>query len=250
MNLYSLILNILNISLSVSLSTFLRSSSKSGLKFSNPLRIRKYYAQPVYNEDGDLDRVGMRRLFLSDQIGQEKLGPGHMRSSPTSSKDFAEQELTKLILALSIFWLTLTTKAKNAFARSGETKASDMATSLVTLPSGIKYQDIVFGDGPSPVIGNRVDLLYSLYYNGVEVENSKNISGTSDKPVSFVFAVNGGDDNGPQPLPVEGLYTGISGMRKGGRRKISIPYNLAFDRVGRPPYVPPYATVLYDVTMC
>ena len=48
---------------------------------------------------------------------------------------------------------------------------------------------------------------------------------------------------------VRGLSNGVRRMRVGGRRIITVPYQLAYGAKGRPPKVPPKATLRFDVTL-
>ena len=41
----------------------------------------------------------------------------------------------------------------------------------------------------------------------------------------------------------------IAGMRVGGVRRIVIPHDLAYGTAGRPPKIPPYATLLFYVNL-
>ena len=115
---------------------------------------------------------------------------------------------------------------------------------VVTLDSGVQYQDMAIGSGPSPKLGDRVAVHYSLYYNGLEVESSRDSSGLAARPFGF----NWGTQTGTGAI-CKGVQLGMEGMQVGGRRKITVPSDLAFGKKGLPPFIPPDATVLFDISI-
>ncbi|CAM9873880.1 unnamed protein product, partial [Phaeothamnion confervicola] len=116
---------------------------------------------------------------------------------------------------------------------------------IVKLPSGASYQEMTVGKGASPKFGDRVAIHYSLYYNaGLEVESTRESSGLAARPFGFTFGTKGGLGSIPR-----GLEEAIDGMQVGGRRKITLPGELAFGKAGKVPFIPPDATVLFDVSL-
>lgn len=114
----------------------------------------------------------------------------------------------------------------------------------VKLPSGVEYQDMTLGSGATPHDGDRVAVHYSLYYNGLEVESSRDSSGLAARPYGF----NWGTEKGTGSI-CKGVQLGMEGMQIGGRRKITVPADLAFGKKGLPPFIPGDATVLFDVSI-
>jgi FKBP-type peptidyl-prolyl cis-trans isomerase len=105
------------------------------------------------------------------------------------------------------------------------------------LPSGLQYEDVVVGSGKMAEPGMNVSIQYTGYLtDGTEFDSSRK----SGAPLRF--QVGGGQ-------MIQGFDEGVKGMRIGGKRKLTIPYQLAYGEAGRPPLIPPKSTLVFDIEL-
>jgi peptidylprolyl isomerase len=107
----------------------------------------------------------------------------------------------------------------------------------ITTASGLKYEDIVVGSGASPSSGKNVTVHYTgTLTNGTKFDSSR------DRNQPYTFAIGTG-------VVIPGWDEGVMSMKVGGRRKLTIPGKLAYGPEGRPPTIPPNATLLFDIEL-
>lgn len=106
----------------------------------------------------------------------------------------------------------------------------------VVLPSGLEYVDLVEGTGaqPSGPLA-RVKVHYTGYFNDGKVFDS---SVSRGQPAEF-----------PLGGVIKGWTEGVGSMKVGGKRKLVIPFHLAYGPEGRPGAIPPKATLFFDVEL-
>ena len=103
--------------------------------------------------------------------------------------------------------------------------------------SGLSYEDILVGKGEVPQSGDKVVIEYTgRLESGVKFDSSRD----TGQPFSFVVG---------QQRVIEGLEDGISTMKVGGKRKLTIPPALGYGSRGVPGVIPPYATLMFDVEL-
>ena len=107
---------------------------------------------------------------------------------------------------------------------------------VVTTPSGLKYEDVKVGTGPAAKAENSVTVHYTgTFEDGTKFDSSR------DRNDPFIFTLG-------RDAVIQGWHEGVAGMKKGGRRKLTIPGNLAYGPEGRDP-IPPNATLLFDIEL-
>jgi len=78
--------------------------------------------------------------------------------------------------------------------------------------------------------------------NGTKFDSSRDTTagGTPRPPISF--------PQGARRV-IAGWDAGFEGMRVGARRRLLIPYQLAYGELGRPPVIPPKSELIFDVEL-
>lgn len=107
----------------------------------------------------------------------------------------------------------------------------------VTTPSGLKYLDKVVGTGESPRPGQNVTVHYAgTLTNGAKVDSSV------DRGQPYTFQIGVG-------RVIKGWDEGVMTMKVGGKRRLIIPSSLGYGAAGRPPKVPPDATLIFELEL-
>jgi len=107
----------------------------------------------------------------------------------------------------------------------------------IVTPSGLRYMDLLIGQGQEATDGKIVEVRYTGWLPGGKKFDSTE---SCDKPMTF--RIGAGD-------VIKGLDQGIAGMREGGKRRLVIPPELGFGKQGGGGVIPPNAVLTYDVEL-
>jgi peptidylprolyl isomerase len=114
--------------------------------------------------------------------------------------------------------------------------AQEKRDHFVTTPSGLKYEDIRVGVGASPHFGETV----RVHYTGWTSDGKVFDTSLNGRPLEFVLRPGG---------LIKGWVEGLSTMKVDGKRKLIIPPDLAYGPKGRPPKIPPNATLTFEIEL-
>ena len=112
------------------------------------------------------------------------------------------------------------------------------------LPNGLKIYDFKEGEGSEAENGDEVWLHYHGWLTDSTLFDS---SFLRDDPFGF-FLGSGRSATGFGNV-IEGWNIGVVGMKVGGERQLVIPPELGYGVDGRPPSIPPNATLIFELYM-
>lgn len=106
--------------------------------------------------------------------------------------------------------------------------------------TALKITDTTVGTGASADRGKTATVTYSGYLYDVRVADTR---GTKFDSGSFSFVLGGGG-------VISGFDTGVTGMKVGGKRTVTIPASLAYGSTGAGNgVIPPNAALVFDIEL-
>jgi len=101
----------------------------------------------------------------------------------------------------------------------------------------LKKEDQAPGTGPASKLGDTVKVHYTgKLMNGTKFDSSR------DRGDPFQFTLG-------QGMVIKGWDEGVVGMKKGGKRKLTIPADKAYGPVGSPPKIPANAALVFEIEL-
>lgn len=98
-------------------------------------------------------------------------------------------------------------------------------------------EDLVTGKGAAAKTGDTV----KVHYTGTLLSGKK-FDSSLDRNEPFQFKLGAGE-------VIKGWDEGVVGMQVGGKRKLTIPSDLAYGKRGSPPKIPPNAPLVFEVEL-
>lgn len=118
-----------------------------------------------------------------------------------------------------------------------EPESTDSASPIAMQTDKLIIQDEVVGTGAEAVAGKKV----TVNYIGTLSDGTK-FDSSYDRGTPFSFTLGAGE-------VIQGWDQGVSGMKVGGKRKLTIPSSLGYGASGIPGVIPGGATLIFEVEL-
>ncbi len=171
-------------------------------------------------------RLGLLLLAVGAVLGLVACGGGDKSSDSGGSADTARQN---------------TETASTSPAEAEKELEDTSKRPVIPKPTGapprrLVKEDIVKGKGPGAKPGDVV----VVNYVGMNFSNGQEFDASWDRGEPFPVQLGAGN-------VIPGWEKGLIGIKKGGRRKLTIPPELAYGAEGSPPAIPPNETLVFVI---
>ena len=188
---------------------------------------------PIGKSLAEPDLVGEARAVIDAMKAQ--LAGGKLLMTAEESQAVRQTFMTKLQAAQQAKTAEQATKNKaegDKFLAANKVKPGVKATA-----SGLQYSVVKEGTGKKPTAESTV----KVHYTGTLLDGTK-FDSSVDRGQPFEFVIGVGQ-------VIKGWDQGVAGMKVGGRRRITIPPNLAYGKRGAGGVIGPDETLVFVVDL-
>ena len=100
----------------------------------------------------------------------------------------------------------------------------------------VKIEDLKVGTGPEAKLGDHIEVHYTGW-----LLDGKQFDSSYDRGEPYPIQLG-------KSQVIKGWHDGIAGMKAGGKRKLTIPPELAYGKSGRG-IIPPNATLVFEIDL-
>lgn len=183
----------------------------------------------VQKEVKDLDVDGFVDGFRDAYAGDEKKRELTAEEMDTAIKTYQEKRVAEMRKEAEA------TAAKNLAEGKAFLETNGKKAGVTTLPSGLQYEVVAQGSGPSP---KATDIVKANYHgtllDGTVFDSTRERGQPAEFPLNRV---------------IPGWTEGLQLMNKGAKYKLYIPSTLAYGERGAGEKVGPNATLIFEVEL-
>lgn len=148
----------------------------------------------------------------------------------------------KPLIIILVILIALSLLAYFILVISKKTSSPNIITDIVSeakisTMQGLKIEILREGTGMGAQKGDRAVVEYvGTFKDGTEFGSNIN----TGEPLTFVLGEND---------VIQGWELGVLGMKMGEKRRLTVPSSLAYGRAGRPPLIPPNASLIFEIEL-
>lgn len=132
---------------------------------------------------------------------------------------------------------SLQTPPENSPEENTETSLKNNNMSEITEVTELKIETLAPGTGDTAKKGDAL----RMHYTGTLLDGKK-FDSSHDRGEPFQFTLGAGQ-------VIQGWDQGIEGMQVGEKRKLLIPYEMAYGERGFPPVIPPKSPLVFEIEL-